>query len=216
MKQSDVDYITYYYLQPVLLKFFEKYARGSLLDVGCGSKPYEGSLKKYVKTHFGCDYLQSEKGNVDLVCDAINIPLEDNSFDTVICTQVLEHVFDTRKCLSECFRLLKSGGYFILSVPFIWPIHLAPYDFHRFSKFGIREYLEEAGFHDIQIYPNGGKWAMISQMVNLGIFSPVPEKRFLNFLFKCCRYLINKLSIFIDRRLFNDDYTLNYVVVCKK
>ncbi|WP_099464660.1 class I SAM-dependent methyltransferase [Parabacteroides provencensis] len=215
-KLSDVDYITSYFLHPILFKCFEKYAKGYLLDIGCGSKPYLCNLEKYVDTYYGCDFVQSKENNVDLVCDAIDIPLENESFDTIISTQVLEHVFDTKKCISESFRLLKPNGVYIISVPLVWPIHLAPYDFHRFTKYGIKNYLEEAGFRDIEIYSNGGKWAMIGQMINLGLFFPVPRKPFLNIIKKWFLYLSNKFFVFMDKKYFNDNYTLNYVVVCKK
>ncbi|SEF99026.1 class I SAM-dependent methyltransferase [Parabacteroides chinchillae] len=215
-KLSDVDYIASYFLHPILLKCFEKNAKGKLLDIGCGNKPYASYLEKYVDTIYGCDFVQSDEGNVDLVCDAINIPLDDESFDTIISTQVLEHVYDTRKCVSESYRLLKPGGTYIISVPFVWPVHLAPYDYHRFTKFGINKYLEEAGFCDIRIYSNGGKWAMIGQMISLGLFFPVQGKTFLNAIKKCFLCLSNKFFVFMDKKCFNDDYTQNYVAVCKK
>src|SRR5258708_786347 len=110
----------------------EKYANGRLIDIGCGNKPYKAFMKN-VTEYIGCDIVQSNLECVDVLCEANNIPLPSESFDTAFSTQTIEHVADHNGLISEAFRLLKKGGYFIVSGPMTWPLHEEPYDFFRFT-----------------------------------------------------------------------------------
>src|ERR1035437_1168707 len=91
------------------------HARGKLLDIGCGNKPYERMFKGRITEYIGCDVVQSSDERADVICPATLISIEDASFDPVLCTQVIEHVADHRGLIREAFRLLKSGGFLILS-----------------------------------------------------------------------------------------------------
>lgn len=118
------------------------------LDIGCGLKPYAESFSN---AHYvGIDIADSgrpiDMKAPDKFYDGINIPYEDGSFDGVLCTQVLEHVEDMDKFLAECNRVLKVGGSFIISVPFIYKEHEKPYDFRRFTSHGLTSDLNRNGF----------------------------------------------------------------------
>ena len=124
---------------------------GKLLDVGAGSSPYEklimasGKVSEYIKLDFASsDYHQGHK--LDLTWDGKLIPLDAGSIDTVFMTEVLEHVHKPGDLLREVRRVLKPGGILFLTVPFTWPMHELPYDYHRFTPIALRSYLEEAGF----------------------------------------------------------------------
>jgi SAM-dependent methyltransferase len=124
---------------------------GKLLDVGAGSSPYEdlimagGNVSEYIKLDFASsDYHQGH--NLDLTWDGKAIPLDAGSIDTVFMTEVLEHVHKPGELLREVRRVLKPGGILFLTVPFTWPMHELPYDYHRFTPIALRAYLEEAGF----------------------------------------------------------------------
>jgi SAM-dependent methyltransferase len=124
---------------------------GKLLDVGAGSSPYEelimasGKVSEYIKLDFASsDYHQGHK--LDLTWDGKAIPLDAGSIDTVFMTEVLEHVHKPGELLREVRRVLKPGGIVFLTVPFTWPMHELPYDYHRFTPIALRAYLEEAGF----------------------------------------------------------------------
>lgn len=124
---------------------------GKLLDVGAGSSPYEelimasGKVSDYIKLDFASsDYHQGHA--LDLTWDGKTIPLDGASIDTVFMTEVLEHVHKPGELLREVRRVLKPGGIFFLTIPFTWPMHELPYDYHRFTPIALRAYLEEAGF----------------------------------------------------------------------
>ncbi|MGI9324742.1 MAG: class I SAM-dependent methyltransferase [Pseudomonadales bacterium] len=112
---------------------------GSVLDVGCGMKPY-ASLMTNVNSHLGIDIQPGP--NVDLVVEPDQQwGLENSSFDAVISTQVLEHVENLEQTLAEMERVTVPGGTVILSVPFIYNEHGAPGDFRRFSIYGTQSLL---------------------------------------------------------------------------
>jgi len=135
---------------------------GKLLDVGAGSSPYEdlimasGKVSEYIKLDFASsDYHQGHE--LDLTWDGKTIPLDAQSVNTVFMTEVLEHVQRPGEMLREVRRVLKPGGVLFLTVPFSWPMHELPYDYHRFTPIALRAYLEEASF-DVQDIEMLGGW----------------------------------------------------------
>ena len=134
---------------------------GSILDLGCGNKPYEKLLKSApnFKSYVGMDLEQSEIYNAvtkDLTWDGNNIPLHNFAIETVLATELLEHCYDTENILNEIFRVLTNDGKLIGTVPFIWPLHEVPNDFYRFTPFALKRKLQEAGFSNIEIFALGG------------------------------------------------------------
>ena len=206
---SDYEYLVYSNLYASLKPAIEKYAKGKLLDIGCGNKPYKKWLESKVSSHIGCDIIQSSGNCVDVLCPAQEIPLESLSFDTVFSTQTIEHVGDFQGMVDEAFRLLKPGGHFIVSGPMYWPLHEEPYDYFRFTKHGFRLSLEKAGFEISEINPNGGKWALLGQTLLLTL------PKWMTFP-KITRTLHNLFYEWLDRKFFDPINTMNYVVIAKK
>lgn len=186
----------------------KKYAKGAVLDIGCGNKPYE-NLFTHCEKYIGCDVIQSSQNKADIICTATEIPLKSSSFQTIICTQVIEHVENYNKMISEAFRLLECDGVLILSGPMYWPLHEEPYDFYRFTKHGFKYILEQAGFEIIEIKPNGGKWAMLGQMIIHTFPNWLVNKKWF-------RILINRTFERFDKKHFDSINTMNYVVIAKK
>jgi SAM-dependent methyltransferase len=186
-----------------------RFANGRLLDIGCGNKPYETMFEGVVSEYVGCDIVQSSEQRADVICPATAIPLNDSSFDTVLCTQVLEHVADHRALLGEAHRLLRSGGVLILSGPMYWPLHEEPYDFFRFTMYGFRSILENAGFTIHSIESNGGKWALCGQVL-IHTFERTKLHR------RSIIWLINRVFSFLDDRRKDCTNTMNYVIVAYK
>lgn len=134
------------------VKRFSAEVRGVTLDIGCGSKPYSNLL--HTESYIGMDvevtghnHLNSK---IDVFYDGVNIPFSDNYFDSIVCFEVLEHVFNADMFLKEAFRVLKPGGKAIFTVPFIWDEHEQPYDFARYSSFGLAHLFGKNGFSIIK------------------------------------------------------------------
>jgi len=131
--------------------------KGRLLDFGCGRKPYENlfSVSEYV----GLDMEQTghnhRNSKVDVYYDGKHIPFPDESFDALFCGEVLEHVFDPELVLPEIRRVLKPDATALLTVPFCWNEHETPFDYARYSIFGIKYLLEKHGFEVLEVQRSG-------------------------------------------------------------
>ena len=109
---------------------------GRVLDVGCGDKPY-GRWLTAARSHFGIDVYPGPR--VDAVIQpGVRWPLEDASFDAVLCTQVLEHTVDLPHVLAEIHRVLRPGGLLLASVPFAYNEHASPNDYRRLTYWGVK------------------------------------------------------------------------------
>lgn len=217
-------YLHYKSYHQDLFTAFEKFAIGDLLDIGCGNKPYEHKFVGKIKKYVGVDIIQSSDNKVDYLCPANNIPLQNDSFDTVISTQTIEHVEDHQGLVNEAYRLLKTEGLFILSGPLYWPLHEEPYDFFRFTKHGFQYILEKAGFEVLEIKSNGGKWSVAGQALLHALFPQIYSiSGFKGKLMRTILKMIggikslNKFFVFMDSQGTIDySNTMNYVIVAKK
>lgn len=124
---------------------------GNVLDVGCGTAPYRDLFA--VQNYVGLDIDSPEaraRGVADLYYDGRVFPLEAERFGSVLCNQVLEHVFNPDEFLQEIARVLQPHGRLLLTVPFVWDEHEQPWDYARYSSFGLRSVLERNGFKLIE------------------------------------------------------------------
>jgi glycosyltransferase involved in cell wall biosynthesis/SAM-dependent methyltransferase len=154
---------------------------GVFLDIGCGVMPYRQQITQAPSrvTHYvGLDIETNiYKADVDLRWDGRHIPLEDASVDCAMATEVLEHCPEPLVVLKEARRVLKPGGVFFFTVPFVWPLHDAPYDFFRYTPFALEKLLAEAGLADARVRALGGWNASLAQMIGLWLKrSPMPEE----------------------------------------
>ena len=222
VKKKNPDYIHLYFLMKDIKEALDKYAKKSLLDLGCGNKPYKEWYGPLTESSTGCDAVQSSENVVDTICLAKELPYQNEYFDTVFSTQVLEHVFEQQQMINEAARVLKQNGCLILSVPFTWELHEEPYDFFRITKYGLKEMFEKSGFQIEYIKANGGKWAALFQMMINTVYSTFKYKtvkaKFLKIIFLELKltWLINRFAIWVDKRHFDEGWTLNYIVVAKK
>lgn len=201
-----------------LLDYTDRYLSGSLLDIGCGTKPYKGLLSPFVNKHIGVDHEETfhDKSNIDLFGTAYKIPCDNESFDSTICTAVLEHLEEPEEALRECNRVLKPGGIAIYSVPFFWHLHEEPRDFYRYTKYGLKHLFEKTGFELIEITPLSGFWVTFGQLFVYNIY---------RFHRGPLRYLpiipalglgIQGVSYVLDRIDKSEQWTWMYMVVARK
>jgi SAM-dependent methyltransferase len=206
----------------VHIKKYSAFLVGKTLDVGCGKKPYE-HLFTNVSEYIGLDIENPghlhDNEDIDVFYDGKYFPFANNSFDSVICNQVLEHVFDPKLFLSEINRVLKIEGVFLLTVPFVWDEHEQPNDFGRYSSFGLKHILKEAGFDEIQFTKSTQGFEAISQMLILYIYKIFYSKnRFLNLLFTLLLIAPFSIISFLLAMLLpkSKDFYLDNVVLLKK
>ena len=187
------------------LKQCEKYVRGVTLDVGCGKKPYEKTYFSSAQHYIGMDYL-TDRSSPDVIGSAMEIPLPDNAYDTVVCTEVLEHVPNPSKALGEMYRVLKPGGSMILSTPMYWPRHEVPYDYFRYPYDGLLELIKKSGFEITDLFSRGRSYVFIGQVIQQ--VQPIRSGTFSR--------LLNEFFLMCDLKLKNDLHTLGWTVVGKK
>ena len=203
------DYLVYRFLWPNLTEAISK-ALGTVandiptvLDVGCGNKPYVDLFGN--ARYIGLNY-SKENAQPDVLGDATQLPFCDSAFDIVLCTQVLEHLSEPSSFLAEAHRVLRSGGVLILSCPFYWPLHEEPYDFYRYTKYGLLHLLGKARFEQPVIKADGGGWAQA--FLALGLQLPFSLRAF--------RIVTNVLGTVLDKYFGKSGSTANYTGWARK
>lgn len=191
--------------------------QGRLLDVGCGSKPYRHlfSVSEYV----GLEIAGRAK-DADCYYDGKTFPFADSIFDAVFSSQVLEHVFEPDNFIAEVNRVLVTGGMFLLAVPFVWDEHEQPYDYARYSSFGLRYLLEKHGFAVVEQRKSTGGIRVICQMINACIYKRTmkPERVFGLLLTLLLTAPFNLVAVFAGRTLPNkgSNLYLDNIVLARK
>jgi SAM-dependent methyltransferase len=145
--------------------YLPRYARGRLADLGCGKVPLYATYRHLVDAVTCIDWPQSAHGglHVDVEADLGQpLPLADSSFDTVVLSDVLEHVPQPELLWHEMARLLAPGGHALVNVPFMYGLHEVPHDYGRYTEFALRRFAEQAGLEVALLEPVGGSldvWA---------------------------------------------------------
>ena len=194
-----------------------KYGKGSVLDIGCGDKPFYHSLKNQINHYIALDHLASKNSinAVDIFATADNLPFIDSSFDVVLLTQVLEHLEEPALALSEIKNVLKQNGILIISVPFLYPVHEAPRDFYRFTEFGIKYLANKAGFSIEVIKPVSGFWITFFSFLSIYILR---KSKLLYFLFVPVLLPLKYISLIFDKidKKSKFKWSWNYYTVLRK
>lgn len=146
------------------IKSFLGKTNGNLLDLGCGESPYRFLVNEKSNIYFGVDIADAAKFDYDRKdvthFDGKNIPFEDNYFDNMMCTEVLEHVEDYQTLVNEVYRVLKPGGSAIFTIPWSARYHYIPYDYFRYTPSSLQKIFSK--FKDLQIIARGTDVTAIS------------------------------------------------------
>jgi SAM-dependent methyltransferase len=166
------------------IKSVSHYIMGKVLDVGCGTKPYRNLFKANEYIGLELQKQSQEKPIIaDYVYDGSVFPFNNSSFDSVVLFQVFEHVFNPSQFISEIRRVLIKGGYVLMTVPFIWDEHEQPYDFARYSSFGLQSILIEHGFRIIEQRKSISDIRVIFQLINAYLYKiTITKNAFINIL----------------------------------
>ncbi len=216
----------------------KKYAKGKLVDIGCGRMPYRKELEPLVSSYIGVDHPQVSKlyksdVKPEVLADAKNLPFKDNFFDIALLLQVLEHVGSPDQVIKEAARVLKPNGVLILSVPFFYPLHDMPYDFGRYTLSGLKSFIDGASLQLINIKTQGSFFEFWLQMLNTFLLKRINDM-ILTFKIRSIILLIFTIIIALPIILFNnlliavtvtlskifpkypDYFPLDYLVVARK
>ncbi len=140
-------------------KAIQTYARGDLIDLGCGNVPLFVAYKDRVSSITCVDW-QATKHKVDHLDHELDLteplPFPDNSFATIILSDVLEHIPNPEQLWSEMYRILTPGGVAIINVPFLYWVHEAPHDYYRYTEYALERFASNSNFNVISLEPIGG------------------------------------------------------------
>jgi SAM-dependent methyltransferase len=137
--------------------------------------PYKQFLldNNYITRYTGLDIetalVYDDKVKPDFTWDGAVMPFDDNSFDTMMATEVLEHCPDPGKIINEMKRVLKPGGLIFFTVPFLWNLHEVPHDEYRFTPFALQRIFEECGMDEIELFAHGGWNMSMAQMMGMWV-----------------------------------------------
>lgn len=179
---ADLNFFKFYIGKKLFARRFRQVAcrlNSPVLDVGAGAQPF----RAWMPTGRIWTIDMNPDARPDIVASALHSPFRDHSFQSVICTEVLEHVPEPEDCLREIRRVMRDSGILYLTTPMLWPLHYEPHDYFRYTNHGLRHLLEKTGFEIIETHPIGGFFSFV--------FMRIGEKAF---------NLIHKLAFFLPKR----------------
>ncbi len=187
---------------------------GKVLDFGCGSMEYRKLLKN-AQTYTGLDIEGAEAngfiGAGEVVYyDGVHIPFKNAEFDSVIAIEVFEHVEQLKDILDELNRVMKKEGCMLFTVPMSFPLHLEPWDYRRFTKYGIRKMLYESGFEIVEIR---GSTTFKNTLRRLRIIECVSQKEWM----KKINVLYSNICFALSNNVTeNEKFPIDWLVICSK
>jgi SAM-dependent methyltransferase len=140
-------------------EYIPQYCSGRLVDLGCGKVPLYEAYKKHITDNVCVDWANTyhDTNFLDAECDLAGVlPFGDQEFDTIILSDVLEHVPSPQLLCSEIARILRPSGIVLLNVPFMYWLHEQPYDYYRYTKFALERLLQDAGLRLVHMKALGG------------------------------------------------------------
>jgi SAM-dependent methyltransferase len=194
---------------------------GKILDVGCGKKPYKNifTYTEYIGLDIDNEGHDHSNEDIDIFYDGVNFPFMQNTFDCLLVNQVLEHVFNPNDFLLECNRVLKKDGLMLITVPFLWDEHEQPFDFGRYSSFGIKSILEKANFEIVNSEKTLNDFRAVITVIILYFYKSINiNNKYLQFFLHFIFYFpFNMLGILLYRFLpKNKDLFVDNILLVKK
>lgn len=191
-----------------IINKFLPYVEGRVLDLGAGGAKYKEIILQKASEYRSCDAVKNK--NIDDVCDVLKLKYPPESFDTIISTQVMEHVNNPYKMATEIYKVLKPGGKVIVTAPFLIPMHFDTGDYFRFTAGGLSEIFKQSGFVIIESGHYGGFFMVLSEMIHFSLFNPYYGKpsRLMS--------LIEKIAKIFDKIFVTKTIYANSFVIAKK
>lgn len=190
--------------------------KGVCVDVGCGVKPYAALIRPRCTSYIGIDHPGTLHGdeNIDIFANAMSLPLKNETADSAVALQVMEHIEEPLVLLKEIYRILKDGSYLVVTTPFMWGIHEQPRDFFRYTEYGLRYLLQKAGFEVESIRANTGFW--ITSGLRLNYYLSRFQRKWNKFIFIPIYALVQVLVYHLDRLDKVERETASYTSIARK
>jgi SAM-dependent methyltransferase len=190
--------------------------RGRTLDAGAGRLTYHSRLARHAATVVSMDRFRIREG-LTVQGDVDFLPFAPESFDSIFCSQVLEHVPNPFQAMAEFSRVLAPGGGLVLSVPHLAYLHNEPHDYYRYTEYGLRQLAKEAGLEVTEVRWSGGVLSFLGHFPSTLILNLTWE---IPVLFPFCFHL-NRLWTRLIAALESGDasprrFALNMAVVARK
>lgn len=198
-----------YYLDQELNNIKDK-IYGTVLDIGGKKDNRRGSFEPPYLNVIEWLYLNNDKNsNPDILAELPTIPLENNSVDVVICTEVIEYIYNYKQLLVEIKRVLKDDGIFILSLPFLHNLH-ADYesDYYRFTEVLIKKEIEIAGLNINSFNRMGGIFSVCFDLFR-GYLAFQTDRTFLVKFLNRILLGTYRIFLFLDQNLFKNNFYIN-------
>lgn len=195
---------------------------GTVIDLGCGTRPYEEDILTHADRYIGIDWSNTLHClRADVAADLNKpLPVQDETADCIVNFQVIEHLAEPAIMLNEACRILRRDGILMLSAPFQWWVHEAPWDYQRFTRYGLNYQLEKAGFSDIRITPISGFWSMWLLKLNYQtvrlIRGPKALRLTARILLTPFWWLAQVLAPMLDRYWQEENETQGYFAMARK
>lgn len=185
------------------------HARGDLLDIGCGSKPFAPVFEGRVRRYWGTDLTASRYlggARLDAFASAEAQPFRDASFDTVLGLSMITYLPEPLRFLREAHRVLRPGGMLLLECTQMVPLHDEPHDYFRFTRYGAAYLLGQAGFEPVAFLPIGGLWSRVglTMIAALNRVNRGPARILTELPVRLLYIVIQSLAELMDR-LFGDE-----------
>jgi SAM-dependent methyltransferase len=150
-------------LEGLLSRHLQGKNLGTTIDFGCGTRPYEDLLSQFSEQYLGADLPDNRDADLH-ISPTGTVPFDTAKCDLVLSSQVLEHIIDVDSYLKECARLLRPGGYLLLSTHGMWTYHPYPVDVRRWTRWGLEHDVKARGFELIETIACVGPLAYTTQL----------------------------------------------------
>jgi hypothetical protein len=184
-------------------------AAGSVLDVGCGEQPFRPLVESQRRAYVGMDVDQNSTGTVDVLSTLEQAPSPAAGYPVVLCTEVLEHVADVDAAFAGLRRLTAAGGAVIITVPFVFPLHMEPYDFRRLTLHGLERLAADHGFRVESADRLGRVTDVLAMLLADASILPVVHSPFVKAKVLLLRSAVSALTRLLDAPALSSGVAIN-------
>ena len=198
----------------------KEHCRGMLLDLGCGKVPFYLAYKEFVSNNTCVDWPATMHGTryLDCGCDISRpLPFADQRFDTIILSDVLEHIPEPASLCCEMFRILRNGGKCLINVPFYYWLHEEPHDYYRYTEHALRRFADRAGFRVLLLESIGGAPEILADLLAKNLVAvPLVGRTFASIIQGATQFLLyTRVGKYLSRRT-RKKFPLGYFMIVEK